>query len=135
MRKAKCVRISFALVFLLLCFAMPAKAMPVELQDAEPAILRASGGFSTTVPANMLKTAGSSFPLEIGESITINAHYSPSSASVDFGFIAPDGLFYPVHASGGYINVTIDVTQHGYYTFAIRNNSSSSISVFGIVNY
>ena len=84
--------------------------------------------------SNSEETATSQNP-EIGETITINAHYTPTTASVDFGFFAPDGLFYPISASNGYINVTIEVTQHGYYRFGIHNKSSNSISAFGIVTY
>ena len=139
MQKGRLLTFILSLVFLLGCDQISAQAAYMEPtseeQVATAAILRASGGFSTSVPANTLKSADSTFPLEIGETITINAHYTPTTASVDFGFIAPDGLFYPVSASDGYINVTIEVTQHGYYKFAIRNNSAYAISAFGIVTY
>lgn len=134
--------ISFILILMLLFSysGMTVQAantnLPNEQQNATTKVIhRASGGFSVSVPANTLITADSTFPLEIGETITINAHYTPTTASVDFGFIAPDGLFYPVSASNGYINVTIEVTQHGYYRFGIKNKSSYSISAFGIVTY
>lgn len=133
--------LSFILMLMLLfsCSGITAQAaspdLPDEQQNATKAIHRASGGFSVNVPANTLITVDSTFPLEIGETITINAHYTPTTASVDFGFFAPDGLFYPISASNGYINVTIEVTQHGYYRFGIHNKSSNSISAFGIVTY
>ena len=97
--------------------------------------VKASGSFSMSIPANTLMTANSSFPMEIGESITISAYYSPSSASVDFGFIAPDGLFYAINTTNGHFNQSIVVSQHGYYTLAIRNNSSGTIVISGLVNY
>lgn len=53
----------------------------------------ATGSFNMDVPANTTVKANSSFPLEVGEVVTIKATYSPFSASVDFGLIAPDNLF------------------------------------------
>ena len=73
--------------------------------------------------------------MEIGETVNINAVYSPRSASVDFGLIAPDGLFYPFRAENGRFDKTIEVDQRGYYTLAIRNNSNFDIYVSGIVTY
>lgn len=139
MQKRRLISFILMLMFLLSYSVTTVQAayldLPDEQQNTTKVIYRASGGFSTTVPANTLITADSTFPMEIGDSITINAHYTPTTASVDFGFIAPDGLFYPVSASNGYINVTIEVTQHGYYRFGIQNKSSYAISAFGIVNF
>lgn len=95
----------------------------------------ASGKFSMDVPANKLVKANSSFPLEAGEVVTIKASYSPFSASVDFGLIAPDGYFYSLNANDGIFDEAIEVDQRGYYTLAVRNNSSQTISVSGYVNY
>lgn len=61
--------------------------------------------------------------------------YSPFSASVDFGLIAPDGLFYGLNTTTGSFDNAIEVNQRGYYTLAVRNNSSGKIHVSGHVNY
>ena len=87
------------------------------------------------VPGNSAVKAGNSFPLEVGEVVTIKATYSPFSASVDFGVIAPDGLFYGLNTTTGSFDKAIKVSQRGHYYFAIRNNSSETISVSGYVNY
>lgn len=79
--------------------------------------------------------ASTSFPMEYGETVTITASYSPASASVDFGLIDSDGLFYPVRGSNGSINQTIRIDLRGTYTFAVRNNSNYKVSVSGFVNY
>lgn len=79
--------------------------------------------------------ASSSFPMEYGETVTITASYTPASASMDFGLIDSDGTFYPVRANNGSINQTIRIDLRGNYTFAIRNNSSYTVNVFGFVNY
>lgn len=104
-------------------------------QETKVAITRASGKFSMDVPGNTAIKADSSFPLEVGERVTIKASYSPFSADVDFGLIAPDGLFYYVNVSDGSVDQTIEVTQRGYYTLTIRNNSTETISVSGYVKY
>lgn len=96
---------------------------------------RASGKFDFDIPAKTLMKASSSFPMEYGETVTITASYTPASASMDFGLIDSDGTFYPVRANNGSINQTIRIDLRGNYTFAIRNNSSYTVNVFGFVNY
>ena len=117
-----CVVLVFAFVFG--CFSLTASAA-----------LRATGQFNFTVPAREVAASDSSFPLEAGETVTINASYSPFSASVDFGLVAPDGRFHYLTVENGSIQKTIKVNERGYYTFAIRNNSSDTITVTGFVNY
>lgn len=109
----------------------------VQMLDQEATVEseRASGRFSMEVYAHEVVAADMSFPLEAKESVTINASYSPLSASVDFGLIAPDGLFYSVNVTDGSINKTIRVKERGYYTLAVRNNSDFDISVSGFVVY
>ena len=70
-----------------------------------------------------------------GESVTINASYLPKTASVDFGLVDSDGIFHFVNVTGGSIDKTIRIKESGNYTFAVRNNSSSTIEVSGFVNY
>ena len=67
--------------------------------------------------------------------ITINCSYSPASANMDFGVIAPDGYFYFLNVEGGSINQSIRVSQSGSYAVAVRNNSSHTVTVVGFVNY
>lgn len=117
------------------CLGMNVGAVQLEDQAESMTIERASGRFSMEVYKHEVVSADTSFPLEVGETVTINAVYSPSSASVDFGLIAPDGLFYSIRAQKGSFNETIEVDQRGYYTLAIRNNSDVNISVSGFVTY
>ena len=95
----------------------------------------ATGKFDFEIPGNTARKASSSFPLEAGEVVTIKATYSPFSASVDFGLIAPDGLFYGLNTTTGSFDKAIEVNQRGNYTLAVRNNSAMTISVSGYVNY
>lgn len=98
-------------------------------------VVRATAKFDMEVSGNTAAKAGNSFPLEVGEVVTIKATYSPFSASVDFGLIAPDGLFYGLNTTTGSFDKAIEVNQRGNYTLAVRNNSSSTIHVSGHVNY
>lgn len=98
-------------------------------------IERASGRFSMEIPGETLLAADKSFSLESGEEVTINASYSPRSASLDFGLIDSDGIFHYLTVSNGSINKTIGIEKRGSYTLAVRNNSSQTVSVSGFVEY
>lgn len=112
-----------------------ATEVPPKFEDSSIVTPLATNSFSITIPANTKMRANSSFSLMVGETITIKASYAPFSASVDVGFIAPDGLFYYFNVTGGSIDQTIEVSQTGKYTLQIRNNSGSEIQVSGFVNY
>lgn len=111
-----------------------ANDLPV-VQVSNFAITRASAEFSMTIPAKTAYAASNSFSLEAGETVTIKASYTPFSASVDFGLLNSAGDFRYVNVTDGNIDKTILISERDNYTFAIRNNSSSSISVSGYVNY
>lgn len=123
-----------AVVAMLSCFSVSAAASHTN-PEVETQSMYASGRFDMDVPGKTTVKAKSSFPLEIGEVVTIKATYSPFSASVDFGLIAPDGLFYSLNTKTGSFDEAIEVTQRGYYTLAVRNNSDDEIHVSGHVNY
>ncbi len=135
MRRKKLFCAALACVLAISCLCTGAGAAERAAPETEVDIARASGKFSMDIPGNTAKETESSFPLEVGECVTIKASYSPFSASVDFGLIAPDGLFYYVNVSNGSIDQAIEVTQRGNYTLAVRNNSSEAVYVTGIVNY
>lgn len=97
---------------------------------------RATGSINFSIkPDSMVAAKDTKLPLEAGETVTINASYSPASASMDFGLIAPDGYFYYVNVDSGSINKTIRVDERGNYLLAVRNNSNRTVSVVGYVNY
>lgn len=127
--------VALASVIMVCCFAMNAAASEPSNQSGERCTVYASGRFHMEVPANKTVKADSSFPLEAGEVVTIKASYSPFSASVDFGLIAPDGYFYSLNADDGSFDDAIEVNQKGHYYLAVRNNSSETIDVSGYVNY
>ena len=96
---------------------------------------RATETYNIRISANTLSKASSSFSMSAGETITINATYTPSTAKLDVGLIYSDGSFHYFTATGGQISKTIEMTEAGTYTLAIRNNASYKVGVSGSVNY
>ncbi len=138
MRKVICM----VLVCMLLVgnISISAKATEIETISMEKMIEGniipfATGSFSMSIPGNSQTTANSSFPLAAGETVTIKASYSPFSASVDFGLVAPDGNYYYFNITDGSIDETIQVNESGSYTLRVRNNSDDEVEVAGFVNY
>ena len=117
----------------LCCTVFPISA--AEPHEESFSISRVSGRLSETIPAKNIAYFGDSFSLDKDETVAYNCTYTPKSASVDFGFIAPDGLFYSLNSTSGSINKSIKVTQRGQYTLAIRNNESYAVTVTGTVRY
>lgn len=135
MRSRKIFRVLLMCITLAACLTVNAGAVGAGDSGRDASAARASSRFNADIPGNIFFTANSSFPLDAGESVTIKASYSPSSASVDFGLVAPDGIFYYVTAAGGSVSKTFLIEESGHYTLAIRNNSGAEISVSGRVSY
>ena len=131
----KVCSVFLACVIAVNCFCGTVLAAMNDIHNTNEAAMRASGRFSMEVPGKTAVQASTSFPLEAGEAVTIKASYTPFSASVDFGLIAPDGYFYSLNTTTGSFDETIEVDQRGNYTFAVRNNSAQTISISGYVNY
>lgn len=121
-------------LFILGCLTAPAGAVMTSEADAETVIMRATGRISESISGNALMTLAE-ISLDSGEVVTYNCTYTPKSASVEFGYIAPDGYFYGLSGSNGNINKGIRVSKPGSYTLAIWNESDNTVSVWGTVNY
>lgn len=131
-RKIMCAVLTLAVMV----SCLPTLVCAAEVNSQKTvALTRATGHFSMEIPGNTTVKAATSFPLVAGETVAINAVYTPQSASVDFGLLAPDGLFHPVNTTDGSFDETIVVNEKGNYTLVIRNNSSYTISVSGYVTY
>jgi len=95
----------------------------------------ASNSFTVNISAKTELSADSSFSLSAGDKVTIQASYSPTSASIDFGLEDSSGTYYYFRATGGNINKTMEVPENGSYTLQIRNNSNTSVKAIGFVKY
>ena len=130
---------------LALLLVIGSSSTPVSAIEVEPitpqttiknfASPRATESFSINIPAKTQLSANTSFPLAAGETVTIKASYSPFSASVDFGLVAPNGVYYYFTITNGSIDKTIQVPESGDYTLRIRNNANVEVKVVGFVNY
>lgn len=130
-RKLGAVLLAFIAVFHFT--AIPARA--AARSDSGIVVSRAAGRLNCTVPAQTVTPIGSEFSLESGDKVSFDCTYTPKSASVDFGVIAPDGLFYAMNSTTGSIDQSLQVSQTGQYTLAIRNNESYAVAVTGTVKY
>ncbi len=135
MRLRRIVTMVLGCAIAISCLFVNAGAVENKNKVAETIAVRASGKFSIDVPGKTAVQASTSFPMEVGETVEIKGIYSPFSANVDFGLIAPDGLFYYVNVTDGSVDQVIEIVERGNYTLAVRNNSSTTISVSGYVNY
>ncbi len=133
MKGKKILALLLACICILSSLCVPVAA--AQPQDTGDIVIMATNRFNTAVPANTSIYVGNSFSLTAGEVVTIKATYTPFNASVDFGLIAPNGLFYGLSGSNGSFDEGIQVSQNGVYRLAIRNRSSVSIDVSGYVNY
>ncbi|NBI67088.1 hypothetical protein D1646_09700 [Pseudoflavonifractor sp. 60] len=124
--------ILLACTLALSCSFLPSGA--VEVFDDFPAIARVSGRVNQAIPANMTVYLDE-FTLTVDDIIRYDCVYTPRFASVDFGYIAPDGKFYSKNCTSGSINRSFQVDNAGTYTLAIRNNSSNTVTVTGTVKY
>lgn len=101
----------------------------------ECSVARASGSLNVNILPNSGVTINGYFTLAVNDSVKFDCSYTPKSASVDFGVIAPDGLFYGISGTNGSINQSLRVNQRGSYTLAIVNNSAYTVTVTGEVTY
>lgn len=88
---------------------------------------------SWIVNSAVLKRVDTPFSLKAGDTVTLSLKYSPSSASVDFGLLTPDGMFYYVSVKTGKIDQILEAEEDNQYYFAVRNNSTGTIEVVGSV--
>lgn len=133
MRRNKFLSVVAVCILVLNCLFISVAA--VEAPDNDSPILRVSEHISQTISAKTTAIMDEGFSLEKGDTVSYNCTYTPKSASVDFGYVAPDGLFYSLNSTSGSINKSIRVNQTGEYMLAIRNNENYAVTVSGTVKY
>ena len=122
---------------LLGCSALPAGAADVRNTSefiVEADWSRATSEFNTKIASGKSAVTRNELPLESGETVRINASYTPDG-SVDFGLVDADGKFYYINVQSGSIDKTIQISKRGNYKLKIRNNTSSTVSVTGYIRY
>lgn len=117
------------------CSFISVEAADVDAPASNSVISRVSGRLNYSLPSDGITLITQPFSAAKGDTIKYDCTYTPKSASVDFGFIAPDGLFYSLNSTSGSINKSIEVSQTGQFTLAIRNNESYAVTVTGTVKY
>ena len=135
MKRIACLALVCCLLLGTIVTSARAAEATLQTEERDIATPLATNSFNISIPANSKVRANTSFSLMVGETITFKASYEPFSASLDVGFIAPDGKFYYFNVIGGSIDQTITVSQTGLYTVQFRNNSSSEVQISGFVNY
>jgi hypothetical protein len=136
-KKLLCTVLACASIFG--CITNNAEAIQVDNEAPSDYVVmlgtaRASGTFNMEISAKSKGVASSSFPMDEGETVRINASYYPN-ASVDFGLVDDDGVYYYVNVTNGSIAKTIKISKRGNYTLQIRNNSTTKVTVSGFVKY
>ncbi len=139
MRRLLCMVLAGVVMIGCLCPGVGAvdrlNAVSGEYETTETSVTWATGNFDYTIKGNGTVLADTSFTMSAGETVRIRANYSPENASVDFGLVDSNGKFHYVNVTTGSIDKTIEIPENGNYTLAIRNNSSNSVYVTGIVRY
>lgn len=136
MKKVICTVLAMACILGNLCTAANAAELPLDTESVlGEAVPLASNSFNIGIEAKHYRKADVVFSMAAGETVRIRANYSPESASVDFGLVDEEGVFHYIDTKTGSIDETIQVPENGNYTFAIRNNSTSTVRVTGIVTY
>lgn len=137
MKKRMCFGLALALAITACKLCTPVLAVEAQTAVTPISVIeRASGSFNTTVSAGKYKKLGSAVSMAGGEIMNFNATYTPRSANVDFGLLDSNNVFYYVTSTTGSVDGDVAAPANGSYTPAIRNNSSSTISVSGTVgNY
>lgn len=130
MKKLLSTLLACALVFG--CTALPVSA--AESFDEPPVIARVTGRVNQSIPSKMTVYLAE-FTLAEHDTIQYDCTYTPTSASVDFGYVGPDGKFHYLNRTDGSVNKTFEVSTAGTYTLAVRNNSSYTVTVTGTVKY
>lgn len=139
MRRFFCVVLTGVMMIGCLCTSAGAiegvNVTPGEYETEETNITRATGTINWTIKANSSMLADTAFSMAAEETVRIRANYSPEDASLDFGLVDSEGVFHYINVTTGSIDKTIEVPENGSYTLMIRNNSSKSVVVTGIVRY
>lgn len=134
MKRLICAVLVLTLVFgnISVCYAEEQLASVCGI-NAELHVARATKYFSIGVQAQGTSYVSEVLSLDVGETVRINATYSPASASIYIGLVDTNGKFYYARATNGQIDITLSIQKRGDYRLAVVNNSTNPVSISGYV--
>lgn len=106
----------------------------VEKNHTELYALRATGHFNFSVKEHGTYYIANVLSLEAGDTVRINATYSPAGASIYIGLVDENGKFYYARATNGQLDITLEIEERGNYRLAVVNNSANIVSIWGYVD-
>lgn len=136
MKRLICAVLVFVMVFcnVSVCRAEE-QADDIVETSTELFLARATGRFSINAKAQGSHVVENVLSLEAGETVRINATYSPASASIYIGLVNENGKFYYTRATNGQIDITLEIEKRGNYRLAVVNNSANSVGILGYIYY
>ena len=136
MRRTICVVLAVLMIFGNPCMTYAAQMPITNIQnDNDVYAGRATRYFSMGVKANGRSIVNEELSVDVGETIRINATYSPANAEIQIGLVDEDGQFRYVRVTGGDVNITIQISEQGYYRLAVKNNSTNVVNISGYIYY
>ena len=119
---------------ILCCVVLPVNA--VESSVNPYIVSRVSGKLNHSISASdIIYLHRGTISLDENEIISYNCTYTPKSASIDFGYVDSNNVFFYLNCTNGNISQSIKIEKRGQYTLAIRNNESYTITITGTVTY
>lgn len=117
----------------------PIDAIAADNEIASTSGVYATGNFSVDIPVGENIGANSTIPLDDGDTFVVQAAFTPPSASMDFGIVAPNGQFYYLNITGGIADISATATyiRDGAYTSESDSDSATTLgpSYFSVTIY
>lgn len=136
MRRLICIVLAILIMFGNPCVSHAAQTLTTMVPNNDLVYsARATRYFSLGVKANGRSMVSQELSVDAGETIQINATYSPANAELQIGIVDENGQFRYARVTGGDVNITIEISERGSYRLAVRNNSTNAVSISGYVYY
>ena len=131
----KKLRVSIKAIAVIAMLILCLPCLTVMAKEVKPSGTNATVTFNLHVSSNTFSKQDAGTYFEAGETVTVKGYYSPSTATIKYGFVAPDGKFYSIQAENGILDYTFTTGKRGTYYFTVVNNSTVPVSVSGYINY
>lgn len=136
MKRMICVVLAMVMLFsnAAVCHAEE-HTFTVEGISVETNAARATKYFSIGVNPQGKSYLSEPLSLDAGETVRINATYSPTNSQLMIGLVDQNGKFSYTTTTNGQIDVTLKIDKRGNYRLAVVNNSTNTVSISGYVYY